>query len=694
MFASNVRTATTVLLVVTLLAGAGVLSHQAGAARQAASRAQAAQDGPTTSEGKDRQQPAAAPNEAGETVTLTGRVLGPDGEPFERARLYLWTNTWQPKVDRLVRATTAVDGRFRFTVARAYLAKVAQIVAVAKDHGPDWAVAAEIARGGEVTLRLVKDDVPIDGRILDLEGQPIAGATVRVVRVEQGDLRRFLEDKKRYPFPEMKTMAAAALDHPDTVTTGKDGRFHFTGFGRDRALLVQVKGPNIETTTFHVLTHTEPLPGMARDNHGTYAARFDLLALPSKPIVGTVREKGTGKPLAGITVGSVMYGHNLTKTDAQGHYRIEGAGKHKAYAVAAGGSPYFNATRMEIPDTPGVEPLTVDFDLERGVAVKGHLTDKVTGKPVRGRVGWIALPDNVNLKNFTGSPGPQIIVADEGQTKADGSFTVVAIPGAGLLTVTADDENRYPAARAVGVKTASGIILQGYHALIRVDPAENDLKSQVCDIVLEPGRSLAGLVTDSDGRPLTGAYTAGLAPVTQLFRGVGEKMATASFTVGGLQPGQQRALFFIHPEKKLAKVAKIHGDERAPLTIRLEPLGTLTGRVLDAGGRPWAGLKVAVRYDIGELETARLAAKDYDDLPWGLLYDYPAWHKVINREGKTDADGRFRIEGMVPGLKYDLAASTGDGEGAPSVYSQGRLSVESGKTTDLGELKSKETPGK
>jgi hypothetical protein len=479
-----------------------------------------------------------------------------------------------------------------------------------------------------------------------------------------------------------------------TVTTGKDGRFHLTGFGRDRAMLFQLRGPNIEINTFHVLTHAEPLPGMTSGNHGTYAATFDLHALPSKPIVGTVREKGTGKPLAGITVGSMMYEHILAKTDAQGHYRIEGAGKHKEYAVAAGGSPYFNATKLDLPDTPGVEPLTVDFDLERGVAVKGRLIDKTTGKPVRGRVGWLALPDNPNLKNFTGSPGPQIIVADEGQTKADGSFTVVTIPGPGLLTVKADDENRYPAARTEGVKTASGIILQEYHALVRVDPAENDPKSQVCDIVLEPARSLAGIVTDPDGRPLTGAYTAGLTPVTQLFQGVGAKMATASFTLGGLRPGQPRALFFIHPEKKLAKVAKIRGDEKEPLTIRLEPLGTFTGRILDAGGRPWAGLKVTLRYDIGELEAARLAAKDYDDLPWELLYEYPAWHKVINREGTTNADGRFRIEGVVPGLKYDLAASTGEGEGAPSVYSQEGLSVDSGKTTDLGELKSKEAPGK
>jgi RNA polymerase sigma factor (sigma-70 family) len=615
LFATRARIATVLLLAVSLVAGAGVVTRQAVAAKQAAPPGAAAQA--PAAGGKDRPQTATTPNEAEATVSLTGRVLGPGGKPFEGARLFLWTNAVKRPADVRVRATTGAGGRFRLTVARADLERDAKLVATAKDHGPDWADVATLVKGGELTLHLVQDDVPINGRVLDLEGRPVAGATVRIFRVEQGDLKRFVEDKKRYPYPDMKTLAAAALDGPASVTTNKEGRFRLTGFGRDRAVLLEVRGPNIELSAFHVLTRTGPLPGMdPRSHHGTYPATFDLLALPSKPIVGTVREKGTGKPVAGITVGSMMYEHVLTKTDARGHYRIEGAGKHKEYAVAAGGAPYFNATKLNVPDTPGVEPLTVDFDLERGVAVKGRLLDKATGKPVPGHVGWLALPDNPNLKNFNGSPGPQIIVTDEGRTTADGSFTVVAIPGPGLLTAKADDENRYLAARTEGVKTGSNLIVQEYHALVRVDPRENDPKSLTCDILLEPGGGLAGTVTDPDGRPLAGARAVGLAPVTQLFRGVGEKMPTASFTVSGLRPGQRRALFFIHPEKRLAKVVTIRGDEKEPLTVRLERSGTLAGRVLDAGGRPWAGLKVTVRYNIADLQEAFAAAKENPGLPW------------------------------------------------------------------------------
>src|SRR5262249_13188531 len=158
------------------------------------------------------------------------------------------------------------------------------------------------------------------------------------------------------------TLSAAALGGPTTLTTGKDGRFRLTGFGRERALFITLRAPGLENSSFHVLTRTEPLPGMrSGERFATYVASFDHTSLPSKPIVGTVRDKATGKPVAGVTVASVMYEQVYTQTDAQGHYRIDGVGKRQEYSVAAGGNSYFNATKLDIPDTQGVEPLTVDF---------------------------------------------------------------------------------------------------------------------------------------------------------------------------------------------------------------------------------------------------------------------------------------------------------------------------------------------
>jgi hypothetical protein len=55
---------------------------------------------------------------------------------------------------------------------------------------------------------------------------------------------------------------------------------------------------------------------------------------------------------------------------------------------------------------------------------------------------------------------------------------------------------------------------------------------------------------------------------------------------------------------------------------------------------------------------------------------------------KTDADGKFRLEGLLPGVKYDLYTS-----GKPvAVQLTTGVSVESGKVKHLGDLKREAAP--
>src|SRR5262249_19525415 len=63
-------------------------------------------------------QPAAPVVEKGETVTVSGRALGPDGKPFAGARVYLVYHTVR-QVRHQARATSGADGRFRFTYSKA-----------------------------------------------------------------------------------------------------------------------------------------------------------------------------------------------------------------------------------------------------------------------------------------------------------------------------------------------------------------------------------------------------------------------------------------------------------------------------------------------------------------------------------------------------------------------------------------------
>src|SRR5262249_40750627 len=133
-------------------------------------------------------------------------------------------------------------------------------------------------------------------------------------------------------------------------------------------------------------------------------------------------------------------------TDDQGKYQLDGTGKCTQYWLAAESVPYFNTTKHEVKDTPGLEPLVVDFDLQRGIPVKGRLTARATGKPVRGSVIYLAAADNPNVKDFTELTLFHVQAHPLGDAGPDGSFTVLAIPGQGMLCVRAEDADHYTGA--------------------------------------------------------------------------------------------------------------------------------------------------------------------------------------------------------------------------------------------------------
>jgi RNA polymerase sigma factor (sigma-70 family) len=617
-------------------------------------------------------------SETKDVVDVSGRVLGPDGKPLAGARLFL--APWGIKKEDLkVLATTGDDGRFRAPVSAAAVRTGAKLVAVAKDHGPDWLWLGQKTTANEFTLRLVKDDVPVTGRVLDLEGRPVAGASVGVLFVEAVDLKPWLADPRHGDLaPTGKRYLPTDLDGPASVKTDKDGRFRLTGFGRDRVAHLQIRGAGVEDNDVEVITRAGKVDGLRLESRAVYPLDSEFTARPGKPIVGTVRDRKTGKPIAEIEVvfPNTTWTWARATTDEKGHYKIDGVGKQKEYgSITAGGLPYFTATKTQVADTPGFDPIVLDFELDRGIVMKGRLTDAVTGQPVPGNVRYEPAGDNPNLKDFTGDFTG--LPRSSGHTGEDGSFTVLAVPGAGQLAAVAHDSDAYALAKEDGFRQSN--------AVVRVNVSEKDEKSQVCDIALRPARSLGGSVTGPDGKPVGGAHVAGLHAVRPFLRGA-EKLSDESFRVHGLTPKDERVLVFVHPEKKLAKVQKVAAEDGEPLTVRLEPTGALAGRVLDSAGRPWAGVKVKAAYSIVALQEARMAGKDEKDLPWvqELLDNSSAWEKVLSREATTDKDGKFRLDGLVPGLNYDLGVND---ELPQDVIRRERLSVESGKDKDLGDLK-------
>ncbi len=102
-------------------------------------------------------------------------------------------------------------------------------------------------------------------------------------------------------------------------------------------------------------------------------------------------------------------------------------------------------------------------------------------------------------------------------------------------------------------------------------------------------------------------------------------MKSAEFTAYGLDAADQREVLFFHEGKRLAGRLQVRGDAKGPLSVRLEPWGVVTGRLVTVEGAPRPG----------------------------ALLQIADWI-VPNAELQTDKDGRFRVEGLAPGVKYTL----------------------------------------
>jgi RNA polymerase sigma factor (sigma-70 family) len=674
-----------------LAAGAGLLARQTPAASQAPAESQ-------KSEGRSpKPEPVAARPVAEDRDSLAygGRVLGPDGRPVGGARLYLMSAhgyPWRPSPSPAL-ATTGPDGRFAFTVPKAKYGDLDTVVtAAAADFGAGWVKVPTRGKRDDLALQLVEDDVPITGQVVDLEAKPIPGATLTVLEISAAagdDLGPWLEAvrarKVRSFDLEQRYLKRSTTAPSPKATTDAGGRFRLTGIGRDRLVRVLLEGPGIASTYLHILTRPgktleatefEGRPEYNDPRRVTtyYPANFRHVANPARPIVGVVRDRDTKKPLAGVSVQTYklanhplhyMDGQEIERatTDAQGRYRLAGMPKgagNKLRLVPPGDLPYL-AVVTEVHDSPGLDPVTVDFELKRGVWVEGRMTDKVTGKPLRGLAEYFPLFDNPNVSAYPDYSWLQPVRP----AKEDGSYRVVALPGPGVVAVyyqtdfylrAPDRDDEFGAKQVPGKSLPFPFdSAYNYGALARIDPARGAEKV-VRDVTLDPGWRFTGTVLGPDGKPLAAARGFG---VTRHWWDR-EPMQTADFTAWFNPRHPPREFLFHHPEKGLVGVAQTPKENGGSVTVRMGPGAAVTGRLVDARGKPQPGVELEVKFQ----------PKD-----WG------SWTAYLPDSIRTDREGRFRIEGLPPGCKLRL-----DGPAGQLPLGDG---LHMGRAKDLGDVRLK-----
>jgi hypothetical protein len=552
-----------------------------------------------------------------------------------------------------------------------------RLMAVARGYGPDLVMLHKSLKPDGLSLRLVKD-LPLSGRILDADGKPIAGAKVRVA-----SLSAYAAESLDHLLDDVRTGACsgdprhggeagaiggdkfwigALPGQSREITTGADGRFRLTGAGRERLVRIHVEGAAIHHG--YLMAATRPMEALAspRTSIGVlkvHGATFDYTAAASRPLRGVVRDKETGKPIGGVRIRADNTSFT-TQTDKEGRFEILGCPKAPRYCLSvtpAEGQPYF-ARNSGFDDTPGFEPLQANMDLYPGIPLHGRVTDQATNKPVAGAtVAYYPVVPNPFAVHMSYNPaeGPS-----SAKTAADGSFRLAVLPGPGVLAVRCRSGHPYMPAlltrkeiddffkgkgviqmtneNFIGVQQgANGVSVIGqedHQGLALLNPEEK-AKAVEQNLTVMPGRTLRGTVVDPEGKPARGVTLNG---------GV---LADGTFTLTNLNPRRTQELYFVHAAKGLGFCMETPLDGDKPITVKLRPCGGVTGRLVDADGRPLVNLPVYV----GHVQT------------------------------KTDKDGRFRAEGLVVGKKYE-AINPDRIRYLPFFES---IVIEPGKVKDLGD---------
>ncbi len=638
-----------------------------------------------------------------------GRVLRPDGKPAAGAALHTLVPRPGEKFKTDMQTQTDRDGRFRFALAKKVVDAALEagpfaeitVLATAPGLGPDWMAISKPSEG-ELTLQLVRDDVPIMGRILDLQGKPVAGARITRGRIKAeaaGGIDAYLKDVQddsmrasNHNFA--KNYWTALPGEAASVITDSGGRFRLTGIGRDRIVDIEIEDPTIQSATISVMTRSvapvsSPPGTFAAET--IYGATFDYVVPPGRALTGVVRDQKTKQALSGVTVGGSETNARV-KTDQEGRYMLPGFPKGKSYGLmvlAYEKSPYF-VTCRRVPDAAGLDPITVDVDCVPGIPMRVKLIDKDTGKPVKGAdVFYNPIYPNPHVREVSGydpvrSHGPY----NSGIPQEDGSYLLGVLPGPGGVFVrTAAGKYRQacvdpraffkaPRRDPKGgqdlqygdldtIHTAAGAGFAGYpqsqfSAIVLVNPPE-DSGPLTGEAVLEHEVKREVRAIGPDGEALTGVTPEGdgalIGPAGEL-------------TVSKLNPLRPARFIFKHAAKKLVGCLVAKGDEAEPYAVKLQPWGTIVGRLVDKEGKARPSV---------DLMTSdwQAAAKD------------PA-RGVIPYGQKTGADGRFRYEGLVPGQAYSAHAVGEQAMKGGFGVVIDHVILKPGETRDLGDVQARD----
>ncbi len=357
----------------------------------------------TTSEPPARKTTAEAPAPSPSTALLKGRVLDHEGTPVADAVVvagFLETNTANHKVFR-----TDQDGRFAWPVPP----RPGSLFVIAHKEGlaPATWISGYVPKMADERpeLRLPRA-APFSGKLLDLEGQPLAGAKVRVTLMAWGSVAR--QDGSMtslsvafFPLPP-DVIRGSPLQPIFEATTDQGGEFSLAETPADYGFQFRVTAPGHGEMRIRAETPRQTPLAEHFAEQGFVSSPPDetirLVAFPSAKIVGRVTSKLPDIKVGGLDIsprGSRIPGKYIPNKNAvpdhgrtadDGRFVIDGLYDGMVNLSVNGpgfGELWTYRAPTNLVLTAG-RTSEVTIELIPNIRVEGKVVDRDTGAPIEG----------------------------------------------------------------------------------------------------------------------------------------------------------------------------------------------------------------------------------------------------------------------------------------------------------------------
>ncbi|SIO59900.1 RNA polymerase sigma factor, sigma-70 family [Singulisphaera sp. GP187] len=588
-------------------------------------------------------------------LSASGKVVDSGGKPIAGATVILreWSlyRAREPRskedrtfmereglVDSLAETKTDDEGRFRFDDVAAPGFKKTEgvgqsvfpwdVVALAPGHGLNWVQLTLQNQQAPITLTLGLEGT-VRGRIVEPGGKPVVDAKVSVYGLQplgSPDINGVRTDNGL-------NLSWSAF--PVGAKTDSEGRFIIRGLPIERIAALAVTEPRHERLFAFAATTDEPQPNhiqrsfrsfgrVTESRHPIHTGGFTLTAKTTDHVLtGRVTLETGGKPARDARL---TCNNQATKADSAGRFHIEGltSGPLELQVTSADVDAAPIVTTIAIPEEPKV--LERSLSLPPGLVLTGRVLDGASGKGIANALlTFIPMPEAARTS---------LDFDPQNETDAEGRYRLVVPAGLGTLLLQTIPQGF---AKPVGDRFDG----PADPKFSREISGRSGQTIEVAEFSLIRSRNIVLRVVDPDGRPVENARVDVRDFNRQPEQPSGKTDTQGRYEVTGLQPHEGTVIDVTASDRRLGAMIELLDDETATtaatsLEVRLQPLGTLSGHVLDDDGKPLA-VQVLYLY-------RSVAFPDQSGRSFG---------RIVATQHQIDEDGSYSFDQIIAGASYN-----------------------------------------